>query len=92
MVNNYEYAKIESQIGEIRIRKAFALKNAGCFVLCGSFIGTCLVQNPSVATSCVLGADLLLTTYYGIRTYIYQRKINHLNEESNKIKCKLYTK
>lgn len=91
MNNNYEYAKVKSQIGTIRIRQAHALKNAGCFVLCGSFIGTCFVQNPSIATSCVLGADLFLVTYYGIRSYMYQRKINHLNEESNKIKCKLYT-
>lgn len=91
MANNYEYAKIKSQIGEIRIRKAFALKNAGCFALCGSFIGSCFIQNPSVATSSILGIDVLFATYYGVRTYMYQRKINKLNEESNKIKCKLYT-
>ena len=91
MENNYDYVKIKSQIGEIRMRKAFAIKNAGCFVLCGSLIGTCLVHNPSVATSSVLGVDLLLATYYGVRSYLYQRKINYLYEESNKIKYKKYT-
>jgi len=91
MDNNYEYTKINTKIGEIKLRKAFALKNTGCFTLCGTFIGTCLINNPTLPTAIVLGADVLLTTYYGIKICIYQRKINDLNEEKNKIKSKLLT-
>lgn len=60
MSNEYECTKINAKIGEIRMRQVFALKNTSCFVLCGTFIGTCLIENPTVATSTVLGADYLL--------------------------------
>lgn len=90
MNNNYEYQKLNSQIGEIRMRRAFALKNTGCFVLCGSFIGTCLINNPSIPAASVLGIDLSVATYYGIRSYLYQRKINNLKEELKKVKKKDY--
>lgn len=91
MNNNYEYKKLNSQIGEIRMRQAFTLKNTGCFVLCGSFIGTCLINNPSIATASVLGIDLSIATYYGVRSYLYQRKIHNLNNELDKVKKKTYS-
>lgn len=91
MKNNYEYKEINTQIGKIRMRQALALKNTGCFVLCGTFIGACFVDNPTTATAFILGADFLTASYYGVKSYLYQRQINILNEEKEKIKRKIYS-
>ena len=91
MKNNYKYKEINTQIGKIRMRQALALKNTGCFILCGTFIGTCLVDNPSTTTTFILGVDIITASYYGVKTYLYQRQINSLNEAKEKIKKKIYS-
>lgn len=92
MEQNYEYKQINAKIGKIRMRQALTLKNTGCFVLCGPLIVPCLISNPSIATASVLGFDIFVTTYYGIRSYMYQKEIENLREGKTKIKQKQYSR
>ena len=44
-MNNYRlYARIDTVIGEVRINRACAIKNAICYTICGGLIGAYTIR------------------------------------------------
>ena len=90
-MNNYRlYARIDTVIGEVRINRACAIKNAICYTICGGLIGAYTIYNPSSSLYMILGGDFIVTTIYGVKSYLYTKDLTYLNKEKAKIKEKSY--